>query len=314
MPKYLTVNQYKRFGDGVSLSGVTDMNLAFMISRAEASIDAHFGLDPKKGGWEPHQVMIQQKFHEETRQTFLPQYHIPVRNITRYRIQVSNVSTSGAGFFANINAGDCVINNDQQYVEIVPLQAVTYSLSPIILQLGLKWPIVEMDCEVGYYIPIFGDTLIDGGQHTTYYATDGFWTNSYAQAQATQPNQLPAAPPNVYVNNILQNASTYTVNYQDGSITFNSMQVPTANVSADYTKTIPDFITEACVIQTSFLLSRKHLNEMGVYAGMYQFRNGEQEISYPRATAVAAQGRTTPTSLCPDALGVLSRYDDWSIA
>jgi hypothetical protein len=314
MPKYLTVNQYKRYGDGVSLSGVTDMNLAFMISRAEASIDAHFGLDPKLGGWEPHQVMLQQRFNEHTRQTFMPNYHIPVRNITRYRIQVSNVSTSGAGFFADINAGDCVINNTGQYIEIVPLQAVTYSLSPVLLELGLKWPIVEMDCEVGYYIPVFGDTLIDGGQHTTYYATDGFWASSYDQSLASQPNQLPPVPPNVYVNGVKQNASAYTVNYQDGSITFNSVQLPTATVSLDYTKTIPDFITEACVIQTSYLMAHKRLNEMGVYSGMYQFRNGEQEISYPRVTGVSMLGRTTPTSLCPEALGVLSRYDDWSIA
>jgi hypothetical protein len=314
MPKYLTVSQYKRIQDGVSLSGISDMNLAYAISRAEASIDAHFGFDAKRGGFEPHTVMIQQKFNESSRKTFMPFYHTPVRNITRYRIQVSNISTSGAGFFANINAGDCVINNDDEYIEIVPLQAVTYSLSPIILELGLKPPIVEMDCEVGYYIPVTGEELMNGGQGTTYYATDGFWASSYDQALATQPNTLPPVPPVVYANGAVVNAANYTVNYTDGSVTFNSVQLPTVTVTADYTKTIPDYVTEACIIQTSYLLQLKHLNEMGVYKGMYQFRNGEQEISFPRVTPFSALGRQTATSLCPDALGVLSRYDDWSIA
>jgi hypothetical protein len=227
---------------------------------------------------------------------------------------VSNLSTTGAGFFANINADDCVINNDGDYIEIVPLQAVTYSLSPVILELGLKPPIVEMDCKVGYFIPVIGETLIDGGQHTTFYSMDGFWASVYDQALATQPNALPPVPPVVYVNGVVQNASTYTVNYTEGSITFNSMQLPTAVVTADYTKTIPDHIQEACILQTSYLLQQKHLNEMGVYKGMYQFRSGEQEISYPRMNPVAGLGRTTATSLCADALGVLARYDDWAIA
>lgn len=311
--KYLTVNQYKRYGSGVSIGDTTNTMLAMMISRAEAAIDGHMGFDLKRGGFEPHQVMLQQAFDQHTRKTFAPNYTIPVRQITRYRIQVSNIGNAGAGFFANISPNDCVINNDGNYIEIVPLQAVTYALSPVLVDLGLKPPIIEMDCEVGYYIPTFGEILIDNGDHQTYYATDGFWATSYNQAVATQPNQLPPVPPVLYVNGTTQ-TSGYTYNAIEGSFTFTTPQSPTATVTADYTKTIPDIVVEACVIQVDWLLSQRNLDKLGLYNYLYQMRSGEQMISYPRATGVTDKGRATESALCDRAAGVLSKLEPIGIA
>lgn len=311
--KYLTVEQYKRYGSGIQIGDATDMNLALMIGRAEAGIDGHMGFDLKRGGFEPHQVMIQQPFEQRTRKSFGPNYFIPVRQVTRYRIQVSNIGTAGAGFFANISPNDCVINNDGGYIEIVPLQAVTYSLSPVLIELGLNPPIIEMDCEVGYYIPIFGETLINDGNNQTYYATSGFWATTYDQALATQPNQLPAIPPVVYVNGVAQ-TSGYTVNAVEGSVTFTAMQTPTAIVTCDYTKTIPDIVTEACVTQVDWLLSQRNLNKLGLYNYLYQMRSGEQMISYPRATGVSDKGQASASALCDKAVGILARMEQIGIA
>lgn len=313
MAKYLTPSQYKRYSDGIDLSTVSDLNLAMMISRAETAIDAHMGFDAKRGGFEPHTIMLQQAFREHSRRTFFPTYEVPVRVVNRYRIQVSNVSGAGAGFFANINPGDCVINNDGAYVEIVPLQAITYALSPVIIALGLRTPIVQMDCEVGFYIPIFGEQLINGGLNTQYFAINGFWAQTYNMALAAQPMQLPPAPPVIYKNGVVQTTG-FTIDYTDGSVTFATPLLPTDTVSADYTYVIPDPVTEACVLQTSFLLAQKSLNEMKMYHGLFQMRTGEQEISYPRNTNVADQGRTYASSLCPDAAAVMTRMVDWAIA
>jgi hypothetical protein len=314
MPKYLTVAQYKRFADGVDIGSLSDISLALFIARAEASIDSHMGFDLKRGGFEPHMVMIQSAFHEQTRKSWFPSYPIPVRNIQRYRIQVSNANLSGAGFFATIDPSDCVINNDGRYVEIVPLQAVTYSLSPILIQLGLRPPIVEMDCEVGFYIPVWGERLIDSGDHQTYFATQGFWATTYTQALASQPNQLPPVPPNVYVNGVMQPTTAYTYDPVEGLVQFGTPQSPSAQVSADYTMTIPKEVTAAAVLQTSYLLSIRNLNAMGMYQGMYELQSGEQRIAFPRFQAVADRGRAQETPLCDKASGMLATFEQIAVA
>src|SRR5580765_4374502 len=116
MPKYLTIQAYKDADDGVSLADVNDLSLARFIARAESAIDAFMKFDLKTGGFEPHNVWLQQKWSIETRQTRFPSHPVPVQSINRYRIQVSNLSMTGAGFFASINPGDCVINQSSSYV------------------------------------------------------------------------------------------------------------------------------------------------------------------------------------------------------
>lgn len=313
MPKYLTIAQYKRYGEGVSLSDVTDTMLAYQISRAEAEIDSHMGFDLKRGGFEWHPIMVQVPFQQWTLKNFTPQVPVPLRNITRYRIQVSNISTSGAGFFANINSSDCVINNDGAYVEIVPLQAVTYSLSPILIQLGLRPPIVELDCNVGFFLPVFNEPLLDSGDHTTYYALDGNWATTYDLASYLQPQFTMPIPPNIYVNGIVQASNTYSVNSIEGTVTFNSAQSLTASITADYTKTIPDAVKEAAVLQTDYLLGQRNLNKLGLQ-GLESARTGDQDVRRPRQYPARMNTRPSQTALCKEAIYVLSTYEQIGIA
>lgn len=313
MAKYLTPSQYKRYGEGVSLADVSDMTLAYVISRSEAEIDSHMGFEAKRGGFEWHAITYQAPFEQWTLKNFSPQVPIPIRNIQRYRIQVSNISTSGAGFFANINSSDAVINNDGHYIEIVPLQAVTYSLSPILIQLGLRPPIVEVDCNVGYFLPVVGEQLIDSGDHITYFALDGFWAPTYDLASFLQPFITVPIPPNVYVNNVLVNSSTYTTNPIDGSITFNSAKNVTDVITIDYTKTIPDFVKEAAILQTSYLLGQRNLNKLGMQ-GLEAARSGDQDIRRPRQYPARQNTRPQQTALCKEAIYVLSTYEQVGIA
>ena len=311
--KYLTLNQYKMVSDGIGLSDVTDMTLAMMITRAEAAIDSHMGFDLKRGGFEPHTVMYQTNFDSTTLKVRIPNFPVPVRLIDRYRIQVSNLSTTGAGFFANINAGDCVINNDGMYVEIVPLQAVTYSLSPILLQLGLRPPISQVDAELGFYIPTFGEQLfcIDGA-FDTYYATHGFWAQTYVQSLAAQPNTLPPVPPVVYVNGVVQ-SSGYSVNYAEGAVTFSPKLTSSAIVTADFTRTIPDEVMYAMVEQVTHQLSLRAANKLGLYHDISTVKSGDQEI-----VREALRGKAGFTELsnvlCPAAVGYLDKYKEIPLA
>ena len=317
MPKYLTVGQFKRAGTGNDLSGVSVPTLTMTIAQAEAGIDAHMGFDPKVGGFEPHSTWIQERWNSKTLRTRLPSHPIPVRNIQRYRIQVSNLSGTGAGFFATIASSDCVINEFDSYVEIVPLQAVTYSLSPVILQLGLNPPIVQLDCEVGYYLPVLGEQLIDSGNHTFYYGIRGMWASSYDQALHVQPNTLPPVPPVVYVNGVAAASNTYSINYSEGSVTFNSPQNG-AEVTADYTAQIPDYVYFAAIAQTSYLLAERALTAQGmknvgmVRSGDIQVMRNVSRGTPPPGVAVAESEIISP--LCKEARGWLNHMAEIGIA
>ena len=313
MAKYLSVAQYKRYSEGVALSDVSDMTLAYQISRAESAIDAYMGFDLKRGGFEWHPIIAQFPFEQWTLKNFTPQAPVPLRNITRYRIQVSNISTSGAGFFANISPSDAVIQNDAGYIEIVPLQAVTYSLSPILIQLGLKPPIVELDCNLGFFIPVFAETMIDSGDHTTYFALDGFWAATYDLASYLQPQFTMPIPPNIYKNGVLQSAINYTVNAIDGSVTFNSANLATDVITADYVKTIPDSVKEATVLQVDYLLGQRKLNQLGMQ-GLEFARTGDQDIRRPRQYPQRLNTRPEQTALCKEAMWMLSGYSQIGMA
>lgn len=314
MPKYLTVNQYKRFGIGVSLDGVNVLNLTLAIAEAESGVDAHMQFDPKVGGFEPHTVWIEAAWHPGTLRNPFPSAPIPVRQIVRYRIQVSNLSTSGAGFFANINASDCVINEFDEYIEIVPLQAVTYSLSPVLLQLGLNPPIVQCDCEVGYYLPILGETLMNDGQNKTYYGLRGYWASAYTQASHVQPATLPPVPPVVYKDGAVVSNSLYSINYAEGSVTFTSANNNSNVVTADYTAQIPDYVYFATVEQTAFLLAQRELNRQGL-SGLQEIKSGDTLIRRAGGrNAGASEAGRRESPLCEAAAQWLSHMVEIAVA
>jgi len=280
MTRYITLTQYKSrvdVGMAQALSGLADQALAYIISGAESDIDDYMGFNPMVGGFEPHTCWFQHHWDERTLRSPSPNGVTPVRLVDRYRIQVSNLSTTGAGFFASISPSDCVINVFEGYIEIVPLQAITYSLSPIILQLWLRPPIVQVDAELGFYLPARGDSLYDSGNHTLYYSLRSYWASSFGMQLAIQPNTLPPIPPVDNVGCVVQAPSTYTVNYTEGSVTFNGAQSPTAVVTADYTYQIPDLVRDATIIQITYKLGQRILNQMGMQ-GVEQVRSGFQQI------------------------------------
>jgi len=306
--KYLSVQQFKDEDVGVSLKDLNDLSLVRYIARAETAIDAFMKFDMKVGGFEPHNVWLEQRWDFNTRQIRFPSHPVPIQAVNRYRIQVSNLSTDGSGFFATINPVDAVIAPYAGYVEIVPLQAITYSLSPVILQLGLRNPLIQMDCFTSFYNAIFGETLINTGDNLNYQALRGFWASTYLAAKHIQPNQLPAVPPVVYVNGSLQ-SSGYTVNYTEGRVTFGSSQSGTAVVTADYTATIPDAAREACVRQVSHLLEERALKKQGL-GGLDMARSADQQVQRIRQV----RGVSKVEALCEEAVACLTDYAAIAIA
>ncbi len=307
MPKYLTPQQYWLADDGMNNAQPPTLalqTLARYIQRAEVQIDTFLGFDLRLGGFEPHTAWIQSQWDYRTLKTRIPDDIVPLRQALRYRIQVSNVSAAGAGFFATINPGDVAYNTFGGYVEIVPLQSVTYAMTPVLVDMGLRPPVVQLDYEVGYYLGVTGDTLYDTGDHTTYRALRGFWATTYDQALSIQPNTLPPIPAVVYVNGSVVASSNYTINATEGTVTFTTAQATTATVTADYTYTIPDAVMAATIAQTSFLFGQRDFNLAGM-SGVEMSKNDHQTIR--RITKV--RGETNEKiMLAPMAKEILEPY------
>jgi hypothetical protein len=294
MPKYLTPLQFRAADTGVLTADVTDFVLADKIQNAETDIDAFCGFTLQAGGFEQHRAWMQQAWDEDSLRTRVPNWPVPVQAVYGYKIQVSNLSGAGAGFFATINSGDVSINTYEGYVEIVPLQAVTYSLSPVLLQLGLKPPIVQFEYQAGFLFPVFGEILYNKGDNQTYYASRGFWAMTNNQALSIQPLQLQPIPPVVYVNGVSQSSSLYTLNSTDGIVTFNSPQSASAIVTLDYTYTIPDNVKQAAIARTTWILGQRQLNRMGMSGLDYIQGDREQRVRRFQHTSEQLDGLIDP--------------------
>ena len=176
--KYLTATQYKDLDEGIG-ADINDLALSRLIARAETAVDTCMKFRLGIGGFEPHNVWIQQKWSDQSKKTVFPSYPVPVQKVNRYRIQVSNLP-DGNGFFLGINASDAIINQRDGYIEIVPLEALTFSIGQVLL--SLKVSIVQMDCFVSFYIPVFGEALINTGNNQLYKAVRGFWASKIGRA------------------------------------------------------------------------------------------------------------------------------------
>lgn len=300
---------------------MTDISIARYIARAESAIDTFMGFDPRNGGFEPHVVWIQEQFDERTLRTHSPNAPVPVRQVVRYRIQVSNLTGTGAGFFANIQDSDVAINVFDEYVEIVPLQSITYSLAPVLIQLGLRPPIVQEDVEIGFYLSAFGDTLYPvaslPGSYVAipgnYAALRGFWASTYTQSLASQPATLPPIPPVIYINGVVAASNTYTINYTEGLVVFNTPPDSASVITADYTYQIPDPVRDACIEQINHLLALRAINQKGLtYLSSIQVGDVKVDnrgVALPgKATQLEAMG------LCQAAAEKLQQYVPIAVA
>lgn len=308
MPKYLTVQQFKnQSAYPVSVDPtLTDMVLANTIARAEAQIDSFMQFDLRLGGFEPHTGWVQQQWDAKRLRVRIPNFPVPVRQALRYQIQVSNLSTSGAGFMATINPNDIAYNVFDFYVEIVPLQSITYSLAPVLVQLGLRPPIVQWDYSAGFYIASLGERLINNGDNVTYSALRGFWATSYAQALSLQPVSLPPTTQTVYVNGSAVSSSTYTLDSTEGSVAFTSPRSSFDIVTLDYTYTIPDAVRTATVAQTTWLLGQRNLAIRNM-VGLWRLSMGNMTYERPR-------GDETVSFLCEEARLSLLAYQSVPVA
>src|SRR5256885_4414255 len=117
MSKYATTNMLRLHDDALFTSDVTDVVLARLLLRAESAIDSAMGFDFRLGGFEPHVAWVQAQWDAKTLKQRIPNFPVPIRRVNAYKIQVSTVGGSGAGFFANLNTSDVSYNTFDDYIE-----------------------------------------------------------------------------------------------------------------------------------------------------------------------------------------------------
>lgn len=308
MGKYITASQYYSADDSVpDADTITPVVLARTINRAESLIDTYCGFDSRFGGFEAHKTTYQDAFDQNSLRIRIPNFPVPVREVTRYRIQVSNQS-DGSGFFANISPADTVINYTAGYVEIVPLQSVTYSMVPFMMGLGLTPPLIQIDYEAGFYISTLGEVLENNsGDLQNYLALHGFWATTYNLATYLQPLVPPPIPAVVYVNGVAQAPTgVYTLDTTEGIVKFNTPLASGSVVTCDYTYTIPDAISQAAVSQVTWLLQQRSLNLQGL-GGIEVARNRDQQIKRHIRTSAGASSKDEP-AISPEAMQLLEPY------
>lgn len=311
--KYLTLAQLKNTDEGLPLTGITDVALARIIAAAETDIDAYMGFDPKLGGFEPKNVLFQTLWDNDRHRVDIPNECLPVRQVLRFDIQLSNISTTGAGFEAIIQPNDVAINNFEEYMQIIPLSAITYSMFPTIIGMGLDPAIVVIEIATGYYVPIFNEIFVDSGDHMTYWSLRGFWATTLNLAPsllAKSSSVIPVIPAQIQVNGAAPGVS-YTTDPLNGSVTFATPLAASSTVTGSFATQIPDFVRETTIAQVYFYLRQRLLAQTGTYPETKRIRNGDQEIMMQDRDK---QVRGMNGSLCAEAAGKLASLEEIGIA
>jgi hypothetical protein len=246
---YLTPSRYRAAGFGVDVSEIEDAELRSILARASALVDVYCAIPtiPQRysfsGGTvtgEQHPWVLGTEVTWTTRRVYPIQN--PLRTVTSFIVKFTNT------YQVEIAPDNLYLNKSQGWAEVVSLAAVVSGLYPVGINFGLYTPVAEINYTYGWEFPVVGDRLyaVDGN---TYQATRGFWADGPA--------------PVVYVDGVVQTTG-FTLDREEGEVTFDSPQAATARITADYTYTLPEAIAEATAIIATAALGERALAASGM--------------------------------------------------
>jgi hypothetical protein len=256
---YLTPSRYRAAGFGVDVTEIEDAELRSILARASALVDVYCAIPtiPQRysfrGGTvvgEQHPWVLGTEVTWTTRRVYPVQG--PINAITSFVVKFTNT------YQVTIDPANLYINKSQGWAEVVSLAAVVTGMYPVGINFGLYTPVAEINYSYGWTFPVTSDRLypVDGN---TFQGTRGSWASSPAPA--------------VYVDGALQ-SSGYTVDLEEGEVTFTAAQAATAKVTANYTYTLPDAISEATGIIATAAIGERALAAIGM-AGLNSFKVAE---------------------------------------
>ena len=287
---YVTPDKYRSMGYGIDLTGIEDIELASTLDRAAAIAEAYCSVPmfPNKhsffGGTvtgEQHDWTLPESPLEQPRRRIWPD-HWPIESIQDFKVKVTNTQ------YVQIGPSEIFINNADRYIEVVSLAFTGIGLfGALIPSIGLMRPVAEVSYTYGWTFQASGELLFPTDART-YRAANQFWY----------------AGPDVYINGVLADPSSYTVDSTEGTVTFNANLGEDDTVTADYTYKLPTEIRDAVGHIATFLLSAKQVQARGM--------GGLQSIKVGDVSMVADTARLTAENLSllvPEAAWLLAAHN-----
>lgn len=307
MPAYLTPARFKKMAFGIDVSELEDVELAALCSQASAIINEYCRVPrlPQmhdfRGGTIVHEEHSwrypESPFDIGQRKAF--PLHWPILGIDEFRIYVTNIQ------YVGISPTDLFVNNGLKYVEVVSLALTSAGLfnALVIPNIGLAQPTLLIGYRYGWDFVEPGEILYsEDGQ--TFAAQNQWW---YADKVGTNVRGDDiGAPPVIKVDGVVQTTG-FTINYDDGTVTFDSNQAPDIVVTAAYHFKLPWEIQWAAGHIVAWLHAEAEQHARGM-AHLNRLRIGEVEMMRPRVFPANAQMAADLEMLIPEAAMLLATY------
>ena len=260
---YLTPERYRAMGYGAE--DVEDADLRAILNRASRAADRYCAAPtyPQRhsfrGGTitgEKHEFRTGNGVTEGVQKIVWP-WHTPLLSCTRFRIYVTNTQ------YVQFDPSDIFVRADS--LEIVSLAMTSNGLfgAAITPVLGLLVPQVQIDYTYGYQFTETDD-VCDPTDARTFRASNQFWTDDDVTVKVDG----------------VEVSSGFTVDREEGTVTFDTMQPAQALVEVSYGYTLPSDIPEAVGLIATKLLADRAIAAGGM-TGLRSMKVGE--ISLERA-------------------------------
>lgn len=231
--QYVTPSQFKRMATGVDYSSLADSDLSVISSLATAAVNRHCAVAklPQAHDFRGGSITNEQ-IDYPIGNTFWPGsdkvwvMHRPVKAVSRFFLRI----TPDQG--VNFDPADLYIHLTDGSIEVISLaRRLSVFSAGFVPVLGLRQPVAELDYTYGWSFPVTGETFYADSTLKVFHGENGWWDNTQTV--------------NVYVNGTIQATNAYTVNYNEGTVTFTAPVTNGTGVTVDYTYKLPNEIFEA---------------------------------------------------------------------
>ncbi len=157
---------------------------------------------------------------------------------------------------------DCYVNTLEGYTEVIVVAPTIIGVYPVGLTFGLYNPVARITYTYGWTFDVAGDVL-EAESPTVFSAAYGNWSQS---------------PPAVIYLDGVEQVSGYTVDFDDGTVTFATAPGVGVEVSADYVYTAPSEVVDAIGYTATADLVRSRINQRGL-AGLSSLKVAEVSMT-----------------------------------
>ena len=289
-PRYLTAQGFRAIGLGVDLSSTLDTTIERHIATASALVNTTCAAPADhdfRGGTvtgEPHAWDVGNKYRPGSNRVY--PFHRPLKSVSQMTIEISNVPS------VTLNDTKLYVEPIECYIEPISLVVTTIGMIPMTMVplIGLRVPVAKVDYEYGWNFTA-EDDLLTTQSGSALRGTHQFWFSDEDVI--------------LKKNGVVQASNTYTVNYDEGTITPNSFDT-TALYTGTYHYPLPPAIPQATAIITADLIGYTNINASGL-SGLSGIRVEEIELRQSSRAGFIA----TPISPAAEVLLAPYRYISW---